>query len=473
MLRQYRVRLTAAAFILLAACQDANAPHPALVTAAANRASAVSEPITITFGSGGEEPFNQHLDELLFSGSVDLGEFDNNPGEREGRTNLFNVFSLGRTFTLVSVDLEAEGAELIISTFTDAPVELGRFSGKGTKIINATGLTEFLILADGPAVVVDNIVIRMDVTTSIFANAEEVMVDEGSRPFAEGTFSSKDPVLLGATPGTIQSNGSRWAWSGPAMNGPASYDVTVSAANVSWPEKAYATFTVVVANVAPVVQFHALAAGAEGKLPGGFFTDPGEESWTATVDYGDGTGVSDLLLNGKRFELSHSYTKAGTFVVKVCVNDGTDSGCAEHKTVVPDKTAPVITFTGDKTYTVDRTVSITCGAEDMESPITDLKCQEASGPAYDFLGVTKLTASATNAAGLTSTATYEFTVSVTTTGLVALTTRWVTDHGIANALTKKLEQGKIADYVSQLRAQSGKKISAQHAAILIRLAQSP
>ena len=84
-------------------------------------------------------------------------------------------------------------------------------------------------------------------------------------------------------------------------------------------------------NVAPVV-----SAGPDATFSGTFngtgsFIDPGPDSWTATVDYGDGSGVQPLALNpDKTFQLSHSYVGAGPFTITVIVEDddnemGTDS----------------------------------------------------------------------------------------------------------------------------------------------------
>ena len=47
---------------------------------------------------------------------------------------------------------------------------------------------------------------------------------------------------------------------------------------------------------------------------------PGADTWTATVDYGDGGGGA-LALDGKTFALSHTYLVAGTFTVTVTVFD--------------------------------------------------------------------------------------------------------------------------------------------------------
>jgi hypothetical protein len=81
--------------------------------------------------------------------------------------------------------------------------------------------------------------------------------------------------------------------------------------------------TVTVHNIAPQV-----SAGANAVLdPGdtlertGSFTDPGPDTWTATVDFGDGSGPAPLPLSGMSFTLSHTYTASGLFTVNVVVAD--------------------------------------------------------------------------------------------------------------------------------------------------------
>jgi len=46
---------------------------------------------------------------------------------------------------------------------------------------------------------------------------------------------------------------------------------------------------------------------ASGNNPSSTFTDPGADTWTANVNYGDGSGVQPLVLTGKTFSLSHVY----------------------------------------------------------------------------------------------------------------------------------------------------------------------
>jgi large repetitive protein len=67
------------------------------------------------------------------------------------------------------------------------------------------------------------------------------------------------------------------------------------------------TVSVAVPNVAPVVN-----AGADGSITAGgtftrsgSFTDAGPAPWSATVNFGDGSGTQGLSLSGSSFTLSH------------------------------------------------------------------------------------------------------------------------------------------------------------------------
>jgi DNA/RNA endonuclease G (NUC1) len=84
-----------------------------------------------------------------------------------------------------------------------------------------------------------------------------------------------------------------------------------------------ATTTATVANVAPAVGAlpDATLLTGETYQAAGAFTDPGADSWTATVDYGDGSGVQPLALVEMAFVLSHTYGAAGTFILTVRVTD--------------------------------------------------------------------------------------------------------------------------------------------------------
>ncbi|MEZ6043003.1 MAG: PKD domain-containing protein [Planctomycetaceae bacterium] len=57
-------------------------------------------------------------------------------------------------------------------------------------------------------------------------------------------------------------------------------------------------------------------------LQRGAFVDPDSVAWTATVNYGDGTGVRALqLLDDFQFDLEHEYTIPGTYIVTVSITD--------------------------------------------------------------------------------------------------------------------------------------------------------
>ena len=95
------------------------------------------------------------------------------------------------------------------------------------------------------------------------------------------------------------------------------------------------TSTVTVANAAPDI---AALTGAT-LFPGdtysasGSFADAGADSWSATVNYGDGSGTNALSLNGKNFSLSHAFTAPGSFTVTVSVTDD-DVTSTQTQTVV-------------------------------------------------------------------------------------------------------------------------------------------
>jgi hypothetical protein len=71
------------------------------------------------------------------------------------------------------------------------------------------------------------------------------------------------------------------------------------------------------------------------------FTDPRANTWTATVNYGDGSETQTLAINpDKTFMLSHLYTNSGTYTVTVNVSDdnsrvGTDTALVTVLNVAP------------------------------------------------------------------------------------------------------------------------------------------
>lgn len=83
------------------------------------------------------------------------------------------------------------------------------------------------------------------------------------------------------------------------------------------------TKAVTIANVTPAVAPISAASLAKGGTytASGAFTDPGNDTWAATVDYGDGSGAQALTLSGKTFALSHTYAMPGTYSLTVTVRE--------------------------------------------------------------------------------------------------------------------------------------------------------
>ncbi|MHC5112629.1 MAG: PKD domain-containing protein, partial [Planctomycetota bacterium] len=69
----------------------------------------------------------------------------------------------------------------------------------------------------------------------------------------------------------------------------------------------------------------------------GSFTDPGDDTWTATVDYGEGAGPQPLALNPDgTFALDNTYENDGVFVVTVTVSDDDGGVGSDSATVTVD-----------------------------------------------------------------------------------------------------------------------------------------
>jgi hypothetical protein len=72
----------------------------------------------------------------------------------------------------------------------------------------------------------------------------------------------------------------------------------------------------------------------------GRFTDPGADTFTATVDYGDGSGVQPLTIQpGRQLLFEHRYTRPGRYRVTVTVVDD-DGGLATDSFLVTVLPAP-------------------------------------------------------------------------------------------------------------------------------------
>jgi hypothetical protein len=83
--------------------------------------------------------------------------------------------------------------------------------------------------------------------------------------------------------------------------------------------------TVTVTNTAPVLQGGTpVVLDTQGSTFNQTitFNDPGLDRFTATVDYGDGSGPQPVTVNGRSITLGHVYTTEGTFKITLTLQDG-------------------------------------------------------------------------------------------------------------------------------------------------------
>lgn len=150
-----------------------------------------------------------------------------------------------------------------------------------------------------------------------------------------------------------------------------------------------------------------------------------------------------------------------------------------------DRKAPEVRYEGNAgVYEVDEQVEIRCVAEDFGSGVVSDTCADAVGPAYAFeLGVNTLSASATDVVGNKGSASASFEVLVTYAALARLVDRFVAEAGVARSMKAKLEaaavartdvarRGQLGAFVNQVEALAGKKLSQEHAAVLLRLTRA-
>lgn len=163
---------------------------------------------------------------------------------------------------------------------------------------------------------------------------------------------------------------------------------------------------------------------------------------------------------------------------------GNTAGRAEGPIRI-DMTPPAISFPGAREYLVDEVIEVSCAVGDALSGVKETQCTAHAGDAFWVpLGSHMVTATATDLAGNSAVARAEFSVTVTSDSLCHLVERFATKSGIANSLCAKLKaadastskgkgnslNGQLDAFQHEVLAQSGKAISAAHAAILIAMA---
>ena len=121
------------------------------------------------------------------------------------------------------------------------------------------------------------------------------------------------------------------------------------------------TLSTPAANVIPLVNAGAEAAVTAGSpfTSSGFFLDSGADTWTATVNYGDGPGITSLTLNAdKTFDLTHTYSSTGTYTVNVTVMDNHGGAGNDSASVTVTEPPSVLPLPGYTTRPLTRTMMV-------------------------------------------------------------------------------------------------------------------
>src|SRR5207244_1292276 len=72
-----------------------------------------------------------------------------------------------------------------------------------------------------------------------------------------------------------------------------------------------------------------------------------EQTWTGTVNWGDGTATQNLTLNAdKTFNLNHTFATVGTFTVTVTITDSYPEATSDTMKVTVTPSAPPVVNAG-------------------------------------------------------------------------------------------------------------------------------
>jgi autotransporter-associated beta strand protein len=266
--------------------------------------------------------------QLVANGGVNLGTDLTTGGATELVVRLIKDVTPGVDLPIIVNNSQ----RLTVGRFRDLANDPTAFAAFGP---GAGQTTPFLVdYAEGDG---NEIVIRRNTKPTFINRSVTSPIDEGQTATLTGTIVDPDPIdtfFLDVSwgDGTVKTFAFGPGADGTTVNITHTYedenDEDRYVIRFSWrDDHEFGNSTelaVVVHNVAPTVE-----AGGDRRLPPGgalvrkgIFTDPGADTWTATVDYGDGGGVQPLrLLPGGRFRLQHHYTAPGTYLVTVTVTD--------------------------------------------------------------------------------------------------------------------------------------------------------
>ncbi len=175
------------------------------------------------------------------------------------------------------------------------------------------------------------VTIVQNVAPTVTSNGN-VTVDEGATATNSGTWSDPgdDVVVVSASIGTVTQNADgTWSWNFDTTDGPDdSQTVTVTASDDDGGET-QTSFELCVNNVAPTIASVSSTnadvenASGDGTVSvSGSFSDPGLDTHTVTVNWGDGTSEDvSVDQSADSFMGEHNYASGGIFTITVTVTD--------------------------------------------------------------------------------------------------------------------------------------------------------
>lgn len=180
---------------------------------------------------------------------------------------------------------------------------------------------------------------------------------------------------------------------------------------------------------------------------GGFYNHP------VDIGFSGGDALSGIE---SCTTVNYSGPDSRSAVANGACTDNAGNTTAGRSTLAYDATAPTVTFTGNREYTVDQTVKLVCLAADNLAGVRSTDCRKVTVDAWSLgLGAHTYTAVATDKAANTGSGSATVTVRVTFDSLCTLTTRFVSDHKNAKALCSQLAAAKAAAARGNTKAKDG------------------
>ncbi|WP_409345544.1 Ig-like domain-containing protein [Paenibacillus sp. MBLB4367] len=243
---------------------------------------------------------------------------------------------------------------------------------------------------------------------------------------------------------------------------------------------------------ANAVRFKKLPAPADATFSANI-TSPTNTDVMVTIHYPDKAVTKEYKMGENGIWAAYTapvlVAENDTVYVRGIDSSGIMSNITSYTVSNIDKTAPVIRWIGEATYSVTEAVYLSCTATDDLSGLLANPCTNAQVdgvPAYGLgVGTHTATAQATDLAGNQASSTGTFTITLSFNDLRELTRRFVTEsdaaglNGVINSLIAKIDNAeKQADkhkdnkfnaYIHELSAIRGNKIAPDKADILIAL----